>query len=183
MREQARVTRVGGMVSAIACFCHSGGTPHYHGRYPLPKNHRIDELDVKLDRIWRRTIRPHLLNVDHTILNMDLLWQFKNAGLQDVQINGHMALISPGDSRMPVDEGAAYALARHKKELDGLVKMQQEHGEKLITEGFSQAEFDELLTLKRERLAYLQGDPARVREVLEAFSEPLLIVQGRKSAY
>ncbi|MFQ5856829.1 MAG: hypothetical protein ACE5LU_14545 [Anaerolineae bacterium] len=31
----------------------------------------------KLNRIWRPAVRPHLLGVDHSILNLDLLWQFK----------------------------------------------------------------------------------------------------------
>lgn len=174
------MTRPGGTVSAVACFCHSGGLPHYHGRYPLPGNHRIDELDRKLDRIWRYAVRPRLLGVDHSILNMDLAWQFKEAGLQDVQINGHLALVSPGDSRIPVDEAAAYALARQQKELDGLIGMQEKHGEQLAQDGFGPAEFEELIALKRARLAYLQDDPSRVREVMEVFSEPVIIVRGAK---
>ena len=176
------MARPGGTVSAIACFCHSGGLPHYHGRYAPSGNHRIDELDLKLDRIWRQVVRPRLLGVDHSILNLDLLWQFKAAGLQDVQINGHLALVSPGDARIPVAEGAAYALARHQKELDGLIRMRQEHGEELAAAGFSPAEFDEFITLKRARYEYFQGDPARVREVMEVFSEPLLIVRGTRSS-
>jgi hypothetical protein len=174
------VARSGGTVSAIACFCHSGGLPHYHGRYPLPGNQRLDDLDLKLDRIWRHSVRPRLLGVDHNLLNLDLVWQFKAAGLQDVQINGHLSLVSPGDSRIPLEEGAAYALARQEKELAGLVRMREEHGEELAADGFSPAEFDELIALKRARYEYLQADPTRVREVMEVFSEPLLIVRGTK---
>jgi len=118
--------------------------------------------------------------VDHSILNMDLAWQFKEAGLQDVQINGHLALVSPGDGRIPVDEAAIYALARQQKELDGLVEMQEKHGVQLAQDGFGPAEFEELIALKRARLAYLQDDPARVREVMEVFSEPVIIVRGTK---
>lgn len=180
LREQIRVVRPGGTVSAIACFCHSGGLPHYHGRYPLTGNHRIDELDLKLDRTWRYTVRPRLLGVDHTILNLDLLWQFKTAGLQDVQINGQLALVSPGDARIPLEDGAAYALARQQKELEGLIKMRQEHGEELAADGFSRAEFDELIALKRARYEYLQANPFCIGEVLEVFAEPLLIVRGTK---
>ena len=174
------MTRPSGTVSAVACFCHSGGLPHYHGRYPLPGNHHIDALDVKLDRVWRSNIRPQLLGVDHTIFNMDLAWQFKEAGLQDVQINGHLALVSPGDSRIPTEEGAAYAFARHRKEIDGLIEMQKNHGRKLAELGFSKAEFDALISLKQDRLDYLQKDPANAREVMEVFSEPLIFVKGKK---
>ena len=72
------------------------------------------------------------------------------------------------------------ALARHRKGLDGLTRMGQEHGEELAEAGFSPAEFDELIALKRARYEYLQGDPARVREVMEVFTEPLLIVRGTR---
>ncbi len=164
----------------MACFCHSGGLPHYHGRYPLPGNHRIDELDLKLDRIWRRLVRPGLLEADHNILNLDILWHFKAAGLLDVQINGHLALVSPGDARISAEEGTAYALARQQKELSGLIRMHQKHGQKLATEGFSLAEFDELIALKQARYDYIQANPTHVAEVMEVFSEPLLIVQGKK---
>jgi len=180
LREQIRVARSGGVVSAIACFCHSGGLPHYHGRYPLSGNHRIDELDLKLDRIWRRSIRPQLLDADHSIQNLDLAWQFKAAGLQDVQVDGHLSLVSPGDARLQVEEGAAYALARQRKVLDSLIRTRQDHGDALAAGGFSRAEFDELIALKQARYDYLQADPARVREVMEVFAEPFLIARGTK---
>lgn len=174
------MARPGGTISAIACFCHSDGLPHYHGRYPLPGNHRIDELNLKRWRVWRRAVRPRLLGVDHSILNLDLVWQFKAAGLQDVQINGHLELTCPGDARIPVEEGAAYLLASRQNELESLARWREKHGEELAAAGFSQAEFDELIALKRARYEYLQGDPARVREVMEVFTEPLLIVRGTR---
>ena len=180
LREKIRVVRPGGAVSAITCFCHSGGLPRYHGRYALPGNQRIDELDLKLDRLWRRLIRPRLLGVDHNVLTQELVWQFRAAGLQEVQVNGHLALVSPGDARIPVEEGAAYALARQQKELAALIRTRDQHGQELAENGFSLAEFDELIALKQARYEYLQGDPARVREAMEVFAEPLLIVRGVK---
>jgi hypothetical protein len=177
-----RVTRPGGTISAIACFCHSGNLPHYHGRYPLSGNHRIDELDLKLDRLWRRTVRPRLLGIDHTILNLDLMWHFTHTGLEDVQINGHLALVSPGDVRLSVATGAAYALARRHKELHALIRMRENHGEELDAAGFSVAEFDELIDLKRARGEYLQHNPDAAREAMEVFSESLIILQGKKPA-
>ncbi len=182
LREKIRAVRAGGTVSTIACFCHSGGLPHYHGRYPLSGNHRIDELDLKLDRTWRRKVRPRLLGVDHSILNMDLLWQFKAAGLENVQINGHLGLVSPGDARFSVEDGPAYALARQKKELAGLIKMREKNGKELATDGFSLTEFDELIALKQTRYEYLQANPTRVGEIMEVFAEPLLILRGTKPA-
>ena len=64
--------------------------------------------------------------------------------------------------------------------MDGLIGMQEKHGEQLAQDGFSQAEFEELIALKRARLAYLQDDPARVRQVMEVFSEPVIIVRGTR---
>ena len=172
------MVRSGGTVSAIACFCRSGNLPHYHGRYPLPGNQRLDRLEIKFDRAFRLTVRPRLLGADHSILNLDLLWQFKAAGLQDVQINGHLALISPGDARIPVEEGARYALDRHRLELERLSRMRAEHGQELAADGFSLAEFDELIALTRARYELLQDDPGQVREVMEVFTQPLFIIRG-----
>lgn len=152
--------------------------PHYHGRYPLAGNQRIDELSMKLDRIWRKNIRPELLGVDHSVPNLDLAWQFKTAGLQDVQINGHLVLTSPGDSRIPTAEGAAYTIMRQKKAVDKLVATQEKHGDRLAADGFSQAEFDELIHLKQARLSYMHEHPDQVREVMEVFTFALLIVKG-----
>jgi hypothetical protein len=146
----------------------------------LPGNHRIDELDLKLSRVWRLAVRPRLLGVDHSILNLDLLWQFKAAGLQGVEINGNLKLFSPGDERVPVEEGAAYALDRHQKLIERITRWREEHGEELAAAGFSPAEFEELIALKRARHEYLQRDPARVREVMEVFTDPHLIVRGTR---
>ena len=175
-----RVTRPGGTVSAIACFCHAGGLQHYHGRYPMSGNHRIDELDWELHRVWRRHIRPQTMGYQHNVLNLDLLWHFKAAGLDDVQINGHLILVSPGDARIPMEEGQAYAVARYEQEIQGLKDLWATHSETLIEAGASQAEFEELLDLKEARYEYLQGDPERVRQVMEVSPEPLMILRGTK---
>ena len=58
LREQIRVTRKGGVVSAVVCFSHTDNLPHYHGRVPLPGNHRIDLLAYRLWQVWRQTVRP-----------------------------------------------------------------------------------------------------------------------------
>jgi SAM-dependent methyltransferase len=180
LREQIRVTRKGGYVSAVTCFCHTDNLPHYHGRYPLPGNHRVDELNYQLWRTWRQAIRPRLLDVDHDIVNQDILWQFRASGLKDIRIDGHLMLFSPGDDRVSVEEGAAYALASHRLTLERLENWRREHGEELAEAGFSSEDFEELLELKRARYEYLQEDPARIREVMEVFTDPLIITRGTK---
>lgn len=174
-----RVARPGGIVSAIACFCHSGGLQHYHGRYPLTGNHRIDELDAALHSLWRRHVRPNVMGYQHNVLNLDLLWQFQVAGLEEVEINGHLVLVSPGDTRIPAEVGQTYALARHEREIQGLLDMWEQYGGVLREAGFGQDEFDELVALKRARYENLQNDPMRVRQVMEVFTEPLMIIRGR----
>jgi hypothetical protein len=180
LRQQIRVTRPGGIVSAVACFCHTDGLPHYHGRYPLPGNHHIDDLAYKLWQVFRQAVRPRLLDADLSVVNQELMWEFKAAGLQDVQINGHLTLVSPGDARIPLDEAAAYTLARHEIERERLADMQEKYGEELAEAGFSQAEFEELLALRRGRYDHLQADPERVRQVMEVYTDALLIVRGTK---
>jgi len=182
LREQIRVARVGGVVSAITCFCHTDGLPHYHGRYPLPGNYRIDELNFQLWRTWRQAVRARLLAVDDK-LNQDLLWQFRAAGLQGVRIDGQLQIVSPGDDRLALEEAADYALDVHRETLARLQRWWQEHAEELMAAGFARQEFEELMELKRARYQYLQADPARVREVMEVFVEPHLIVRGTRPPF
>ncbi len=178
LHEKIRVAKPGGVVSAIACFCHSGNLPNYHGRYLPSDNHRVDALMQKYERVIRVSLRPKLLDVDHSIPSLDIIWQFKEAGLQDVQVNGHLALVSPGDSRIPVKEGAAYAIMRHQLEFDKLQKTRTKYGEILEKDGFSQDEFDELIELKQYRLEYLKRDPNRAKEMMEVFTQPLFFIKG-----
>lgn len=178
LREQIRVTRPGGTVSAVVCFCHSAGLPHYHGRYPLPGDHRVDELLHRLQRIFARTVRPRLIGVDHSVLNQELLWTFRRAGLAEVRVDGHLMLVSPGDDRFSVEEGAAYAVAMHRVALRRLEEWRAESADELAMAGFGPEEFDELLALKRARLDYLLEDPGRVREVMEVFTDPRIVVRG-----
>ena len=84
LHEQIRITRPGGTVSAVACFCQTDGLPHYHGRYPLPGNQRLDDLSYKLWQVFRRAVRPRLLGRAPSPINQELLWEFKTAGLSDV---------------------------------------------------------------------------------------------------
>lgn len=180
LREQIRVTRLGGVVSAVVCFCHTAGLPHYHGRYPLAGNHRVDELYHRLQRTFTETIRPRLIGVDHGILNQDLLWEFRASGLEDVRIDGHLMLVSPGDDRLPLEEGAAYAVGMHRIALRWLGEWREAHADELAAAGFSHAEFDELIELKRARLDYLLVDAGRVKEVMEVFTDPRIVVQGTR---
>lgn len=180
LREKIRVVRAGGVVSAVVCFCHTDGLPHYHGRYPLPGNHRIDALQYRLWQVWRQTVRPRLLGLDVSVVTQDLAWSFRAAGLSDVQVNGHLRLVSPGDDRLPLDAAASYAVERQTRELARLVGWRDDHGDELAAHGFATEEFDDLLALKRARLDYLRDDPSRVREVMEVYTDPLLIVRGTK---
>ncbi len=125
-------------------------------------------------------MRPRLLNVDHGIVNQDLLWQFRDAGLENVQINGHLTLFSTGDDRIPVEDGQEYALASYKAILDRTRRWRKDYGAELAAAGFSDDEFEELIALKQARYDYLKEDPARIREVMEVYSDPLIFVRGRR---
>jgi hypothetical protein len=131
-------------------------------------------------QVFRKNVRPRLLNVDHGIVNQDLLWQFRDAGLENVQINGHLTLFSTGDDRLPVEDGQAYALASYKAILDRTRRWRKDYGAELAAAGFSDAEFEELIALKQARYDYLKEDPARIREVMEVYSDPLIFVRGRR---
>lgn len=178
LREQMRVVRPGGAVSAVICFCRTDGLPHYHGRWDLPGDHRIDALSHELTRAWRRTVRPRLLELDHTIVNQEVGWHFRQAGLQDLHINGHVAVSSPGDDRISVSEAAEFALAMHRTSMERLERQRAEHSAELAAAGFPREDFDELLDLMTVRAERIQRDPSLVREAMEIWVEPLLIIRG-----
>ncbi len=180
LREKIRVTKKGKTVSAILCFCHSGNLPHYHGRYLADNNQRIDELDLKMVRAIRVSVRPHLLGVEHTVLSQDLLWYFKNEGLENVQINGHLSSFSPGDSRVSIEEGAAYTILKNEIELKKLLKIKNKHADQLSEDGFNEAEFEELIELKKSRMQFLKEDPSQVRNMMEVFNQPVFIISGTR---
>jgi len=175
------VTKISGIVSAVICFCHSGNLPNYHGRYQAENNHRIDYLSLKLDRAFRTNIRPSIINVNHKVPSLDTFWQFKNAGLKNLQINGHLSLVSPGDVRMQKDEGEKYAILRHQIEVKKLLKMKNKYSVQLEQDGFSSREFDELLDLKQKRLEYVEKNPSKVKGMMEVFSQPLSIIRGNRT--
>jgi len=183
LHEQIRITRPGGTVSAVACFCQTDGLPHYHGRYPLPGNQRLDDLSYKLWQVFRRAVRPRLLGRAPTPINQELLWEFKTAGLTDVQINGHLTLVSPGDARLPLPEAIEYSLGRHEVAWETVTTRWQNYSDELIEAGFSQSEFDELTGLMAARGAYLQADPSRVREVMEVYTDAFLMVKGTRPCH
>ena len=131
-------------------------------------------------RTMRISVRPKLIGVDHTVLSQDLFWLFKNTGLKDIQINGHLMVISPSDTRIPIEEGAAYSLARNENELKKLIKLREKYGFQFAKDGFSEAEFDELISLKQARFYYLQENPLRAREIMEVFNHPVFIIRGTR---
>ncbi|MEM7112330.1 MAG: hypothetical protein AAF614_07850 [Chloroflexota bacterium] len=75
-----------------------------------------------------------------------------------------------------------YALTRYEHEWRRLIGRWEQHGEALIAAGFSQAEHDELLELSAARMAYIQEDPSRVRDVMETYVDPLLLLRGQKQS-
>lgn len=178
LREQMRVTRPGGTVSCVVCFCRTDRLPHYHGRTGLPGDHRIDWLRHRLAQAWRTNVRPRILDLDHGIVNQDIAWHFRNASLLDVRVNGHLAVIAPGDDRLGPGEGVDFSSALQAAELARLREQRRNYGAELEAAGFSREQFDELLDLKQARLALLREQPGNVRVTMEVYAEPLLFVRG-----
>ena len=97
-----------------------------------------------------------------------------------MQIDGHLSLVSPGDTRIPLEEAIAYAFEQHEATRQRLTSRWEQYGDALVRGGFSQADYDELMALRSKREAYLKEDPSRVREVLEVYTDPIQIVRGTK---
>jgi ubiquinone/menaquinone biosynthesis C-methylase UbiE len=178
LREQMRVARPGGTVSCVVCFCRTDRLPHYHGRSGLPGDHRIDALRHRLAQVWRTTVRPRILKLDHDVVNQDIVWHFRQAGLEDVQVNGHLAVVAPGDDRIAPGEGVDFSVAMQEAELTTLRAQRRQYGEELAAAGFSLEQFDELLELKQARLEGLRQRPDALRTTMEVYTEPMMIVRG-----
>jgi hypothetical protein len=131
-------------------------------------------------RVFRRTVRPDILDADLDVPTQELLWDFKSVGLTDVQIDGHLILVSPGDARIPLEEAIAYTFERHNAERRRLTTRWVKYGDALVKGGFSQEDFDDYMALRSAREAYLAADPTRIREVMEVYTDPIQIVRGTK---
>jgi len=115
LQEQMRVTRAGGTVSCVVCFCHTDRLPHYHGRSGLPGDLRIDALRHDLARVWRTTVRPRLLDLDHDVVNQDIVWHFRQAGLLDVPGRGCGLRARGAGGRARAAAGAARCVRRRAR--------------------------------------------------------------------
>ena len=179
LREQMRVVRSGGTVSAAICFCRTDRLPRYHGRWGLEGDHEIDRLDDALKRAYRVHVRPQLLDLDHGVLNQEVVWHFRQAGLEDLHVRGHLSVTAPGTDDVPVTEAAAYLVRTYELEIARIRSIRAEHGDELSQHGFEAEDFDRLLAWKQARLEALRATPERVRDAMEVYVEPMLLVRGR----
>lgn len=108
----------------------------------------------------------------------DLAWHFRDAGLQDIQVNGHLATVSPGDDRLPHDEAQAYALERMERDVVGLQQRWAAHAIELDRAGFAEADYLELLQLAEARISAARSDPSRALRAMEVRVEAMLFVRG-----
>lgn len=178
LSEQIRVVRPGGIVSAVICFCRTDRIPRYHGRWGMEGDQRIDMLNQQFNQVWRRAIRPRLLDLDHDIVNQEVAWHFRRAGLLDIHVNGHLAVSAPGDNRTPLAEAAEFASEMHRMDIDRLRRQWAEYGAELGESGFPREAYEELLELKVARADRLETDPHLVREAMEIHVEPMLLLRG-----
>ena len=178
LREKMRVVRPGGTVSAAICFCRTDRLPRYHGRYGLAGDHDIDHLDDELKRAYRRLVRPRLLDLDHRVVNQEVVWHFRQAGLDDLRVHGHLAVTAPGTDDVPVSEAAAYLMRTYELDIARIRETRAEHGEALAKHGFGAADFERLLAWKQARVDALRADPDRVRDAMEVYAEPMLFIRG-----
>lgn len=178
LQEQMRVVRPGGTVSAAICFCRTDRLPRYHGRWGLEGDHEIDQLDHALKRAYRTAVRPRLLDLDHRILNQEVAWHFREVGLEDVRVRGHLSVSAPGGDDVSVEEGAAHLQRTYDLEMANIRRIRTEHGAELAGNGFADDAFDRLLRWKQARVDALRADPERVREVMEVYAEPMLLIRG-----
>ncbi len=178
LREMRRVTKPGGIVASLSCFCKSGIFPSFEGL------HGFDGHD-RLHNLWRRffdTRRIHLRNPALGLPNgrdLDVWGDSARAGLVDLRIHGYLTVLAPSDARWSDADAVDFMTERRRIELgviDGLTADQREEMERA---GLSGKEIDELRALLEKKYDWLAADVRRVRDGMELLTEPSVLIVGR----
>jgi SAM-dependent methyltransferase len=176
LREMKRVTRPGGVISSLSCFCKSGGLPLFHGVEVWEGMERYAELEPRVRSAFRRLVRNPGLGVPSG-KDLDVWADYGRAGLVDLRISGYLPIFAPSDARWTVEEGLDWLQRRERVEMQLFERLGGDHS-RLESAGVTREEVDELLTLTRRRFAHLRSDGV-LRRNMDAFADPQVIISGR----
>jgi len=176
LREMARVTKPGGVISSLSCFCKSGGLPLFHGLELWEGWERYAELEPRVRSAFRRLVRNPGLGIPSG-KDLDVWADYASAGLVDLQISGYLPVYAPADARWTEEEGLDWLKRRETVELQLFERLGGDHA-RLESAGVTRQEVEELLVLTRRRFAHLRSAGV-LRRNMDAFADPNVIISGR----
>ena len=176
LREMARVTKPGGVISSLLCFCKSGGLPLFHGLELWEGMERYAELEPRVRSAFRRLVRNPGLGLPNG-KDLDVWADYGRAGLVDLRISGYLPVYAPADARWSEEEGLDWLKRRETVELQLFERLGGDHA-RLERAGVAKQEVDELLALTKHRFAHLRSAGV-LRRNMDAFADPHVIISGR----
>jgi SAM-dependent methyltransferase len=176
LREMMRVTKRGGVISSISCFCKSGGLPLFHGCETWKGRQRYAELEPRVRSAFRQLVRNPGLGLPNG-KDLDVWADHQRAGLVDLRISGYLPVYAPADARWTEEDGRDWLQRRERIELQLFERLGGDHS-RLESAGVTKKEVDELLLLTKRRFAYLRS-PGRARRSMAVFADPNVIISGR----
>jgi SAM-dependent methyltransferase len=176
LREMARVTKRGGVISSLSCFCKSGGLPLFHGLELWEGMERYADLEPRVRSAFRRLVRNPGLDLPNG-QDLDVWADYARAGLVDLRISGCLPVYAPADARWSEEEALDWLKRREKVELQLFERLGGDHT-RLESAGVTRQDVDELLALTRRRFAHL-GSAGVMRRNMDALADPHVIISGR----
>jgi SAM-dependent methyltransferase len=176
LREMARVTKRGGVISSISCFCKSGSLPLFHGVEMWEGMERYAELEPRVRSAFRTLVRNPGLGLPSG-RDLDVWADYARVGLADLRISGYLPVYAPADARWTEEEGLDWLRRREKVEMQLFDRLGGDHA-RLAGAGVTRQEVEELMALTQRRFAHLRSGGA-LRRNMDAFADPQVIISGR----
>lgn len=181
LREMRRVTKPGGLIASLSCFCKSGNFPMFGGVHEMPGIERYNDLRVRFADTRRVHVRNPALGLPNG-KDLDVWGDYARAGLVDLRIDGFLTMFAPGDARWSAADAREYVEGRGRIEREMMERLSDADVAKLERGGFSRAELAELRALTAQKYAWLLADDARIRRGMEVLADPSVLITGRVPA-
>jgi hypothetical protein len=173
-----RVTRPGGLVASLSCFCKSGALPLFHGVEKWDGMDRYAELQPRVRSAFRQAIRNPGLGVPSG-KDLDVWADYARAGLTDLRMTGYLTVYAPADARWSDEDASDWLARREAVESNLFARLAKEGAERLAPFGVTPQDVEELRALTERRFAHLRASVAAQRRNMDAFADPNVLITGR----
>lgn len=178
LREMRRVTKPGGIIASLSCFCKSGIFPTFAGIHEFEGAQRLEDLRRRFLDVRRTQVRNPALGLPNG-RDLDVWADYARAGLVDLRIKGFMTVFAPSDARWSDAEAREYVEGRRRIELEVADALPEADLAKLERGGFPRAEVREMRALLERKYEWLLADDGRIRRGMELLCDPAVLIVGR----